>query len=536
MPVPALAIIVVIAVVFLSTGVFSIAYALGLRIRHFTEARRWLFDTATHLYKLCSDDDYRQIQIVVTKYQTKLDTLRQSLKLGRSDKQRITKFMLECQAKINSLEQLEEGQRASDHQRQLDALADIIVMMSKRVEDIDARSKVIEAQIQRTYTANCIESTELQSKLSMIKACKLLTGDIKIALDTFEQHVQNKELLTALRPNLSSGNEVKRSSFADEIIHRFQKTVRSLYGELTNYAVDGKQLAILTAPTIGESFELFAAEIEMAKEQLQHSIDQGTQLEKDIFKIEAKIQRYREESGACPAETQAGAVDESSCGLPREKQDPAGSNRQKTSHLKSAEDAKEAMQSAVRKLSTRNILSHQRLFHIEVMAERLRQIKQLLELKPKSLRSELTECSSIANAIYMYLRDRRLQNDHQKEETIELAHRVDKLEHATQMLFIRMIKENDSKAKSSAENRKHYSLKLQYLQNAKCEQESAHARWTTSSNQGQLSNHEFLAAVAAQRCEKYEVLIASTNRNIQIIELLLHERTEERPFTEVQQC
>lgn len=525
MPVSALAIIVVIAVVFLSTGVFSIVYALGLRIRHFTDARRWLSDNSTHLYKLCSDADYRKIQTVAAKYQTKMDALHQSLQLGRSDKLRITKFILECKAKINSLEQLEEGQRARDHQRQLEALAGIIVVMSQRLEEIDARAKVIEAQMQRTHTAGRIDSTELQSKLSMIKALKLLAGDMKIALDTFEQHVQNKELLIALRPKLSSSNEVKRSSLADETTQRFQKTVQLLGVKLTDHAVTGKQLAILTAPTIGKSFELFAKEIEKAKEQLQQSIDQETLLEKDIFKIEARIQRYREEN-----------VDENAHGLQREKQDPARSNKQETSPLASAVNAKESMQSVVRKLSTRNILLHQRLFHIEILAERLRQIKQLLELKPKSLKSELIDCASIMNAIYSYLRDGHLQNDQQKDETIELAQRVDKLEHATQMLFIRLIKENDEKVKPSVENRQHYSLKLQYLQEAKLEQETAHALWTMASNQGQLSNHEFLAAVAAQRCKKFEALMTTTARNIQIMELLLHERAEAKPFTQVQQC
>jgi hypothetical protein len=80
----------------------------------------------------------------------------------------------------------------------------------------------------------------------------------------------------------------------------------------------------------------------------------------------------------------------------------------------------------------------------------------------------------------------------------------------------------------SRQKRKRLTQLLHELQATKVELSKENRRWKEMAADAAAKKKIFIASVAAPRCEKYGILITTTSRNIDLIELLLHRPVKEK--------
>lgn len=523
--------IIPIVFVLAIASIWSVLYVFGRR--DWTNPKSWDFmiKGPTHLFKICADEEYRETMQVATSYKNRINILERTLKLAYIDRHQATQRLNKAEKHLKHLIRSRKHTRESE--QQMVRLSDKCTALKEKICELSTSIESQRIEIEKVRKQGVIEISKVSLNRAMrlteqsIAEAKRARDSIIVPMERRIEKMEQQNLLTiaAIPPIVVT----KQETLSVEATEKLERILQAVQRAESSYSNVRSKLSILSAPKIEDAFQRFAQEIEYAEQQLQSSLDLESEIEADIAQLNVKLDwlkadiRLRQENQQQEQlEQNWDELLKTNCPtpLPEKESDP------QHSLLVSMEEGAAALTELVRVLRSRNILLHQRLFRIEVFVERLNQIRHMVGLLPRSFKSELTECARIARVLLVFLQEQRTQDDTRIEETEEFAHRIDKLEHSVQMTFIGLIKGKKSGDKPSQKRRKHFEKSLHYLQKTKRDQESELRKWSARSTEGQERNYDFLKALSLQRCGKHQELLEITSRNIDIINLLLHKKTD----------
>lgn len=511
----------------------SVLYLFGGR--NWTSRKSWSFLTGipTHLFRICSDQEYRETVFVADSYKARIVVLERTLKLAYIGRHEAIQRMKRHQKHLERMARPRKHVR--DVEQKVVRLTYEVAALQERIRELSMCIETHEIEIEKIRKEGLLETSAVTLNRALRLAQRSLAEAerarnfviIPIERRIEEMERKNENPIPSIAPSIAITRD---EALSVETTEYLEKIVQAVKNAVSSYTTGQNRLLVLAEPNIERSFKRFAEEIERATQQLQSSLDLEDEIEADLAQLRIKIDSLKADLRQRLEKKKIRDLEQNWDKFLKSNQKattPENESDPQHALLISTEEASATLVEVVRVLRCRNILLHQRLFRIEVFAERLNQIHQMVELLPKSFKSELRECFRLACAILLFLREQRIQDDTRTEETEEFARHIDKLERSVQITFIRLIKEKRPEDKPSQKKRKQFEKRLHYLQKAKQEQKSEFEKWSTKSAEGEDGKRDFLSALAAQRCEKYQVLMKTTARNIDIIELMMHEKVED---------
>ena len=285
--------------------------------------------------------------------------------------------------------------------------------------------------------------------------------------------------------------QLKNEKTHDEIDFEYILQTRKAFTQLVEKSKRGKtNLAILLDGSVDRNLERLSSLIETAKRTLSNSVDQETELEKELQSFHT-------------AHPQKGARDKE--------------------HDKELEQSRDTFEQTLRTLRYRNLLLLQRLFEVEIFAQRLNYIRLFIELFPKSMAGEISEWTRTASAIMSTLQ-KLSENTETPVKISKLGARVDSLEQAVQMAFIGFIKKDELDLTSESPQVTQFKKCLHIFQDAQNAHEKNYEFWSQQVHKGMENDHEFVIAISRLRCERYAELRINAERNAEIIQVAMTKR------------
>jgi hypothetical protein len=315
---------------------------------------------------------------------------------------------------------------------------------------------------------------------STVRSCQLLLDQYEVQVLENEKRAED----SAQRKANPASNQTAPKP--DESTFEYILQTHQTFAQLVEKSMRQRgQFAILLDGNIERNLERLSSLIKSAHHTLSSSVDHETEIERELHRFNATYSIYQG--------------------------DGEGNE---------LEQSRETFKATLRTLRYRNLLLFQRLFEIEIFAERLNHIRLLLELLPTSMHSEISEWTKTSSVILSALQ--RL-SDHSEMpfKASDFAARINKLEQTVQMAFIDFIKRDKFELQQTSPKVVQFKRCLEVFEKACAAHSNNYSYWDEQGMKGMENRHEFVIAVSRLRCERYAEMQINAERNADVIKIAM---------------